>query len=56
VQFGWKAQDLSPYGAVGNAAVASAEKGKAVVDHQANAFVALCRDVDAFDVNRLWTP
>ena len=56
VQFGWKAQDLSPHGAVGNAAVASAEKGKAVVDHQASAFVALCRDVHAFDVNRLWTP
>ena len=32
VQFGWKAQDLNPYGAVGNAEAATAEKGKAVVD------------------------
>jgi creatinine amidohydrolase len=55
-QFGWKAQDLNPKGAVGNAAVATAEKGRAVVDHQARAFIDLCRDVDAFDVARLWKP
>ena len=53
-QFGWKAQDLNPAGTVGNASLATAEKGKAVVDHQAAAFVALCRDVDAFDTSRLW--
>ena len=56
VQFGWKAQDLNEKGAVGNAAAATAEKGRAVVDHQARAFVELCRDVDAFDPARLWTP
>ncbi len=56
VQFGWKAQDLGPHGTVGNASTATAEKGKAVVDHQAAAFVALCRDVHAFDVKRLWKP
>lgn len=56
VQFGWKAQDLGAHGTVGNAAAATADKGKAVVDHQASAFVELCRDVHAFDVNRLWTP
>ncbi|MCP4384357.1 MAG: creatininase family protein [Hyphomicrobiales bacterium] len=55
-QFGWKAQDLNPHGTVGNAAAATAEKGKAVVDHQARAFVDLCRDVHAFDVGRLWKP
>jgi len=55
-QFGWKAQDLNPAGTVGNASLATAEKGKAVVDHQAAAFVALCRDVDAFDTGRLWRP
>lgn len=53
-QFGWKAQDLNPKGAVGNASLATPEKGKAVVDHQTAAFVELCRDVDAFDVARLW--
>jgi creatinine amidohydrolase len=56
VQFGWKAQDLNPAGTVGNASLATAEKGKAVVDHQAAAFVALCRDVHAFDTGRLWRP
>lgn len=53
-QFGWKAQDLNPAGAVGNAAAATAEKGQAVLDHQAAAFIDLCRDVDDFDLDRLW--
>lgn len=56
VQFGWKAQDLNPKGAVGDAGAADAEKGKAVVDFQARAFVELCRDVNDFDVKRLWRP
>lgn len=56
VQFGWKAQDLNPAGVVGNAAAATPEKGKAVVEHQARAFVELCADVAAFDPNRLWVP
>jgi creatinine amidohydrolase len=56
VQFGWKAQDLNPAGVVGNAAAATAEKGKAVADHQARAFVELCADVKAFDPGRLWIP
>ena len=56
VQFGWKAQDLNPQGTVGNAAAATAERGKAVVDHQAAAFVTLCRDVDGFETSRLWRP
>ena len=56
VQFGWKAQDLNPDGVVGNAAAATADKGKAVVDHQAKAFVELCADVHAFDPQRLWIP
>jgi creatinine amidohydrolase len=55
-QFGWKAQDLNPAGTVGNASLATADKGKAVVDHQAAAFAALCRDVHAFDTARLWRP
>jgi creatinine amidohydrolase len=55
VQFGWKAQDLNPLGALGNAAAATAEKGRRVIEHQAAAFVELCRDVHRFDVGRLWT-
>jgi creatinine amidohydrolase len=56
VQFGWKAQDLNPKGTVGNARAATAEKGSAVVDHQARAFVELCGEVHAFHIDRLWTP
>lgn len=56
VQFGWKAQDLNPAGAVGNATIASAEKGKEIIDHQARAFVELCGDVHAFDPGGLWRP
>ncbi len=56
VQFGWKAQDLNRAGTVGNATVATAAKGRAVVEHQAAAFVELCRDVHRFDPGRLWTP
>jgi len=55
-QFGWKAQDLNPHGAVGNAVAATAEKGKAVLDFQAAAFIDLCRDVDGFETSRLWRP
>jgi creatinine amidohydrolase len=55
-QFGWKAQDLNPAGTVGNASLATAAKGKAVVDHQAAAFVALCHDIHAFVTSRLWRP
>jgi creatinine amidohydrolase len=53
-QFGWKAQDLNPEGAVGNASVATAAKGKAVVEHQAARFIELLQDVQRFDVKRLW--
>ena len=55
-QFGWKAQDLNPDGAVGNAAVATAAKGKAVVEHQVARFIELLQDVHRFDVKRLWAP
>jgi creatinine amidohydrolase len=55
-QFGWKAQDLNPEGAVGDASIATAEKGKAVVEHQVAGFIELLQDVRRFDVKRLWKP
>jgi creatinine amidohydrolase len=55
-QFGWKAQDLNPDGTVGNAAIASAEKGNASLDHAAAAMVELLDDVARFDPSRLWRP
>lgn len=53
-QFGWKAQDLNDKGVVGNAANATAEKGRLSLDHAARGFVELLKDVHAFDLARLW--
>ncbi|WP_422041589.1 creatininase family protein [Roseibium sp.] len=53
-QYGWKAQDLNPLGALGNARAASAEKGRQALDHAARGFVELLQDVNAFDLARLW--
>ena len=44
---GWIASDLNPDGTVGNAAAASAEKGRATADHQADGFLSLCAEVAA---------
>ena len=48
--FGWMAQDLSAAGAAGDAASASADKGEACAAHGAAAFIALLREVAAFDL------
>ena len=42
---GWIAADLNADGTVGNAAIATAEKGHATADHQVKGFIALLRDV-----------
>jgi creatinine amidohydrolase len=51
--FAWQTQDLHPSGAVGNATLASAEKGEALLDHGARGFIELLGDVDKFDVSEL---
>lgn len=43
--FAWIASDLNPHGVVGNAAAATAAKGRATAEHQAAGFVRLLRDV-----------
>ncbi|MGE3247207.1 MAG: creatininase family protein [Beijerinckiaceae bacterium] len=48
--FGWLAQDLSESGAMGNASLASAEKGEACAVHGAAAFVELLQDVLRFEL------
>ena len=48
--FAWQAQDLHPSGAIGNATLATAEKGERLVDQGARAFIELLEDVDQFDV------
>ena len=51
--FGWIAQDLNRDGAVGDASAATAEKGRATAEHQADAFIALLRDVARFPLDEL---
>jgi creatinine amidohydrolase len=51
--FGWMTQDLNASGAAGDASLATAEKGEAALGHGARAFVALLRDVEKFDLDRL---
>lgn len=46
--FAWKAGDLHPSGAIGNARLGTAEAGHLALDHGARAFVELLRDVDRF--------
>src|SRR3712207_3139625 len=50
VGFGWMAQDLHPAGAMGDATAASPEKGEAAAEFAVQAFVALLREVDRFEL------
>ena len=52
-KLGWQMQDLNPAGAAGNAAIATADKGRAVIDHVSSRFVELLQEVDRFDLARL---
>jgi creatinine amidohydrolase len=49
----WHMQDYNPAGAVGNAAVATAAKGQAVVDAAGRALAALLAEVHALPANVL---
>ncbi len=51
--FGWIAQDINPDGAVGDASLATAEKGRLTAEHQADAFITLLRDVARFPLDQL---
>ncbi|SHK47772.1 creatinine amidohydrolase [Bradyrhizobium lablabi] len=54
--FAWQAQDLHASGAVGDATIASAEKGERLIDQGARAFSELLADVDKFDPKALSAP
>jgi creatinine amidohydrolase len=43
--FAWIASDINPHGVVGEAAEATAEKGRITAEYQADGFVRLLRDV-----------
>jgi len=51
--FAWQAQDLNESGAVGNATLATEEKGERLLEHGARRFIELLDDVDKFDVTAL---
>ncbi|GJE29371.1 creatininase family protein [Methylobacterium organophilum] len=46
--FAWKAEDLHPSGAIGDATLGSAEAGERLLDHGARLFVDLLAEVDRF--------
>lgn len=48
--FAWKAEDLNPAGAIGDARIGTAEAGARALDHGARAFLELLRDVDRFQL------
>jgi creatinine amidohydrolase len=50
IGFGWMSQDLNPAGVVGEAHLASAEKGRIAAEYVASEFAKLLADVDAFDL------
>jgi creatinine amidohydrolase len=56
VGFGWMTQDLHASGAVGDASLATAEKGEAALDHGARAFATLLDDVRRFDLAAFGPP
>jgi creatinine amidohydrolase len=51
--FGWKMEDLSREGVVGDAAGAAADVGEKLLDNAARGFAELLADVDRFDVSKL---
>ncbi|WP_118135556.1 creatininase family protein [Oceanicella sp. SM1341] len=48
--YGWIASDLNPHGTVGEAALATAEKGAATARHQAEGFLAFLRELAEFEL------
>jgi creatinine amidohydrolase len=52
-KLGWQTQDLNPEGACGDATLASADKGRAVLDFVSSRVVELLQEVHAFDLRRL---
>lgn len=51
--FGWKASDLNPQGVVGDARMATAERGHALLDNAVSGILELLEDVHRFDLGRL---
>ncbi|MBD3679235.1 MAG: creatininase family protein [Rhodobacteraceae bacterium] len=52
VSYGWVSKDLNPKGTVGNASIATEEKGAATAAHQVEGFIGLLREVEAMSLER----
>jgi creatinine amidohydrolase len=50
--FGWKMSDLNIQGVAGNAKVATAEKGEALLSHCIQGLVELLHDIDSFNIEK----
>lgn len=55
-KLGWQAQDFHPAGAMGNAAAATAHKGRALVEHAARELVTLLQEVADLPLSVLDSP
>jgi creatinine amidohydrolase len=53
IGFGWQTQDLNPEGACGNALDADAERGRLMIEHAAERFIELLREVGRFPLAKL---
>ena len=53
VNLGWQAQDLHPLGVAGNAAGATAQVGKSLVEHAASAFAVLIEEVSRYPLSNI---
>lgn len=53
VGFGWQAQDLNQFGGVGDARDADAVRGRALVEHAADALAVLIAEIDRFPLDLL---
>lgn len=54
--FGWVAQDLGPHGTVGDASLATAEKGRQSIAVVTEKFIELLADMHDFALETLWLP
>lgn len=55
-KFGWQIQDYNPAGAVGNAAAATADKGRALVESSARQLAVLLQEVSSLPLSTVATP
>jgi creatinine amidohydrolase len=52
-KMGWQTQDYNPFGACGNAAIATAEKGHAVINASAQKLAQLLQEISSLPMNTL---